>query len=640
MPRARTVLHKDYPVDPTYQGLQRALEGEFEARISLTLKLADSQKQGNGTYYRLSFAKGSLDGRPCPVSEGWIVEPTTNSPRAEVITVDPDRDSLIVSCPSPNVSYRFASQLTLSPPDFQRKLRAWAQERTGAQPSLLQALQFLASPIDPDQLSPWLQGRLRHSQRLAVANSTPGSWHLWGPPGTGKTYTLAHTVLDLVERDFKVALLAPTNIAVDTAVLAVREAYIQHDSPMAGGFLVRAGYPIKLDEYPELMTWQEALKTSQTQLQKIAVALRENKAQLEASKGRDREIFLLRQAELKDEEREVANSRADQLWRLAKEARIMATTVHLAQTREEMTAFFAHPKIALIVDEAAMVPRYGLHPLLELLGGGQGLQNGLLPSPPEQIVLILAGDPRQLAPIYRQVNPKDVNARYWLGQSLMEELLEKPMDQPAPNHVVLKEQSRMDLSIGRRISKAYYHDLLITLPCSSRPRPPLARGWPDDGVVLLDAGKHPLPDNAEPESYLEKRNKSNERHIWVGYGLIQHALDCGRAKSVLWLSPFREQAALATTFCSAYFSLHNVRAGTIHTAQGSEADLVILDPVSLNHRWLRGQMGPHLDIERLLNVAVSRARGQVIVFATRRQLRKNGIFNKLLYDATEWGGQG
>jgi DNA replication ATP-dependent helicase Dna2 len=61
--------------------------------------------------------------------------------------------------------------------------------------------------------------------RLAVSAEDCALVH--GPPGTGKTYTIAETVRALVERGDQVLLAAFTNRAVDNALEAVREAGVE-----------------------------------------------------------------------------------------------------------------------------------------------------------------------------------------------------------------------------------------------------------------------------------------------------------------------------------------------------------------------------------------------------------------------------
>jgi len=65
-----------------------------------------------------------------------------------------------------------------------------------------------------------------------------------------------------------------------------------------------------------------------------------------------------------------------------------------------------------------------------------------------------------------------------------------------------------------------------------------------------------------------------------------------------------------------------VRVGTVHTSQGGEAGLVVFDPVNTAHRWLRGAFDDAEPMERLVNVACSRARRQLVLLGSRDQQRK------------------
>ncbi len=637
MAKARTVYSKQHEVGQDYDGLSRALESDYANKGRVELRLADIHRIGSdGSLFRLQLRRGSLEAMDVTLGEGWIIEPGPRSARAMISHVDYDEDTLLVHCTAPRPSNNFASTVWASAPDFLAKLRDWLSLCQGR--PLPHLLERLSANSPGNFASHAVSGKLRDGQRRLIEALGDHMAYLWGPPGTGKTFTLARAVTALARNGYKVALLAPTNTAVDTAVLAIRAAYLEAGRPLVGGELVRAGLPApgQLDDFPELLAWQQSLVHHQRLLRQFENRQREIQRLLPVSEREQRERLTVEVAELKREALDCRQSRADELWRLASRASILATTVYSGLHRAEMQAFFAHEKVALVIDEAAMVPRYALLPLLELLGGGEAPQ-GQLSDPPTRLSVLLAGDPRQLGPIHQQSRENDVNQRYWMGESLMEHLLERA---PSIEERVclLDEQSRMDRSICRRISTTYYGGALRTLPCDDRPYPPIAWKWPDDGVVVVDPKQVPLPDDAPPERLLDAGPKFNERSLQVAVRLIREALRDG-ADSVLWLTPFREQARLARKFVDIYFSDAPVRAGTVHSSQGGEADLVIFDPVSPRHRWLKGLMAGELDIERMLNVAVSRARGQAVILAGEKDLKANPLFWRLLHDAHRWNAE-
>lgn len=639
--RAHTVYSREHVVGKDYEGLRRALEDEHERRGRHELPVTDYHELSrDGSLFRLHFREDALSSLTPPITDGWLVEPGQGSARARVLSVDEDEDRLIVRCSQPRPGNAFAKRVWVSQPDFRLRLRAWVADCGGRPaPPLLEKLRGIeARSLSLSELGvgQGLLGSLREGQRLALARASAGTTYLWGPPGTGKTYTVARMVQSLVARDYKVAVIAPTNVAVDTSVLAIYRGFLAGEVELPGGYLVRAGHPVleELNDYPVLLAWQHTLLTHQQEMNRLLARERELRRKMVGAGAAEKQQMQTEQAELKAQIEDCRVERGRVLWDLAKEARVLATTVHGALHEEQLLAFLSAPRVALVIDEAGMVPRFSTLPLLELLGGGLGLQSEGLKQTPSEVAMILAGDPRQLGPIHRQSNESDVNMRYWLGESLMEELLQPSA--PDSRRVFLDQQSRMDSTICTRISRTYYDNKLKTVPDPERARPPLTSGWPEDGVAILDPKRYRLPADAPPESFLDSDAMWNERNLWVAVSLIRDALASGRARSVMWLTPFRAQAAMARKFRESLFSEANVRVGTVHASQGGEADLVVFDPVNIGHRWLQGGMGRELEIERMLNVAVSRARGQVLVFATRAQLAKNDLFRRLLDDAADW----
>ena len=83
-------------------------------------------------------------------------------------------------------------------------------------------LPLFGSEISYDTLDQDLFSTLSTSQSEAVrtALASPVSY-IWGPPGTGKTWTLAHTVLALIQNNKKVLIVAPTNNAIDNSLRTI-----------------------------------------------------------------------------------------------------------------------------------------------------------------------------------------------------------------------------------------------------------------------------------------------------------------------------------------------------------------------------------------------------------------------------------
>lgn len=91
----------------------------------------------------------------------------------------------------------------------------------------------------PAELNEW-QAEAIH---LALGNEVS---YIWGPPGTGKTKTLAALVKAVVEREESVLVVAHTNVAVDQAVKASLE-YLKGTEYYRSGRILRLGTAHQLE---------------------------------------------------------------------------------------------------------------------------------------------------------------------------------------------------------------------------------------------------------------------------------------------------------------------------------------------------------------------------------------------------------
>ncbi len=92
--------------------------------------------------------------------------------------------------------------------------------------------------------------RVNEYQKAAVVRSFQGDTLIWGPPGTGKTHTIAIAINELIKQGRRVLLLSHANTAVDGAMEEMAD--LLYDEPVyTQGHLVRMGVS-QLDKYPML----------------------------------------------------------------------------------------------------------------------------------------------------------------------------------------------------------------------------------------------------------------------------------------------------------------------------------------------------------------------------------------------------
>lgn len=87
-----------------------------------------------------------------------------------------------------------------------------------------------------------------------------------------------------------------------------------------------------------------------------------------------------------------------------------------------------------------------------------------------------------------------------------------------------------------------------------------------------------------------------------------------RTANGLFISPFKAQAKVVHSFFASN-NLDSWMASTVHSQQGSEADIVLFDSVNAgSYGW------PYDEWKRLVNVALSRSREAIIVFSSRAEM--------------------
>jgi len=130
-----------------------------------------------------------------------------------------------------------------------------------------------AMPLEIASFCPNITGELFHVIKRACGSSIT---YLWGPPGTGKTYAIAHLIKVLLERGERLLVTSHTNVAVDQAAYEAIKSDNNDKGPLFEHLAVKEGRVLRIGR-----TINE--KVENLQVEKI-IEMKENEIQEEISK--------------------------------------------------------------------------------------------------------------------------------------------------------------------------------------------------------------------------------------------------------------------------------------------------------------------------------------------------------------------
>ncbi len=282
-------------------------------------------------------------------------------------------------------------------------------------------------------------------------------------------------------------------------------------------------------------------------------------------------------------------------------ARIVGATVTKAYLSPQLFSAFD----VVIVDEASMV-------MLPALFNAAGLAK-------EKVVI--SGDFRQLAPIVQTEQKAIFEA---VGGDVFRSSKNATMkEQHNKRLVMLKEQYRMDDQICRLISSRMYQCNLQTatgyVPAGARPPHPF-----DGSLTIVDTS--PIWPFVNRDPFNSRYNLMNAlavRNLCRFLGSCNYLINTKSNGDTEYrvgvCTPYAAQSKVLQRILKGSDLNDTVTAGTVHRYQGDEKHVMIMDiPDSHGER----RAGIFLDADdvddsgaMLFNVAVSRAKGHLIVFA-------------------------
>lgn len=424
--------------------------------------------------------------------------------------------------------------------------------------------------------------KLNESQQQAVGKvvQNNGITILHGPPGTGKTTTLAEAVLQLIKNGEKVLIAAPSNTAVDHFAKTLIQKGVK---------LLRVGNSSKVDD--EIFSHTPEGKMSNSNIQKEikqlkirAEEFRRMALKYKRSFGKaEREQRNLLFKEVKEIRNEIKKLQRYHEDKLLDEADVIAgTPIGLYDENLHNRKFDT-----LIVDEAGQC----IEPLAWCIF-----------SKAEKIVL--AGDHWQL--------PPTVLSHEAAARGFNRSILETTLAHNDAAHL-LNTQYRMREAIAGFSSQYFYNSLLQT-----------AKHLQNKGthITFIDTAgsgyneKHgPDGVSLQNEGELQIVNKILEQEQW-------------NLSASAFISPYAGQVVAATEVLPA-----PLRKSTIDSFQGQEKENIIVSLVRSNDE---GEIGFLKDYRRM-NVAITRAKEQLIVIGDSATIGADKFFNEFLSYVEKFG---
>lgn len=498
-----------------------------------------------------------------------------------VVSVSTEESSIyihLINCLLPEPG----TEITINPPKFlESLLQCWKNEDIATKCFSWATHALVERDRRPIDVSPSFSD-LRQRQREAYSLLSYSAGFLWGPPGTGKTTTAAAIVADLLcsDANARILLIAPTNIAVDQLLTNVDD---RLSSSPKGQLLRRYCARVGSNFAARLYEGRRHLLPEATD----EVVIR--KAQLEVFQP-DPDKPEAR-AQWEKEMSGILAALRSQVQLVLKERRVVAmtatlATMHFGLLREESKFDLA------VFDEASQLGRVV----------------SLMLAPLAHRVLI-AGDPRQLSPIFKS---NHASVKRWFGQTLFDNF----MHESHASTCFLNEQSRMSEEICTLVSKVFYSGQLEVSKGS------LTDGkWRDarQPMPLFASSPHNLhlvEVNTESERYVSshRRIESAQMAVSIAQKLGIHV----DHSKIMILTPFIAQRKLIRKELDAR-GIRRIRVSTVHAAQGAEFHTIIFDPV-------KGMSPFLLDFgkgSRLLNVAISRAQACFVLLASKGDLNNS-----------------
>lgn len=426
---------------------------------------------------------------------------------------------------------------------------------------------------------------------------------VWGPPGTGKTQTLAKIALAHIEQGHRVLMLSYSNVSVDGAIMRVHSLSKEQNA----GVLLRYGYPRRSDllEHEYLTSYNLAMHNHPDLMQEHRALV----AELKKTSRMDSRYIKIRKR-LTEIRNELAQEEKDSVDK----AMFVATTV--SKTVVDSTIRNSEFDV-VIFDEASMayIPQI-------IFAASLAKKH-----------FICMGDFRQLPPIVQSNNTSYLNADIFQYCGITTAV------DSSRNHkwlCMLDTQYRMHPRIADFASVTMYGGLLKSAEGMEQQRQSIASSKPVVGSAI---GFADLTGMMSVCSKTADNSRVNVLSAFISFAL---ALEAAKVYEVGIITPYHAQSrllhAMARDAAELEPSLQPISCATVHQFQGSEKDVIVYDAVDCYRMPFPGMLltaTRNNYANRLFNVALTRAKGKFVGVANvsymdNKNLSKGLMFKRMI----------
>ncbi len=495
-----------------------------------------------------------------------------------------------------------------------------------------------------------MPGTLNESQcdaiRLCMASDLA---FVWGPPGTGKTTTLAGIVTTLCAMGLRTLVVSTTNAAVDQALAKLDGSGLarmlfdkgevlrlgQTSAATHGASLREIAARVHGERRERAAALHRSLETRAEQLRRCTDALARIRRGLDpqqttlfagaAADALDpsalagvfpprRVSFLLGRPPRNQEKTLAARLRRLESVVGAARERVQRVDTHLGLTDRAivqralitlttMTTAYLSPLLESERYDAVVVEEAGMAVLPTLF---------YCASLAKQKV-ILVGDPQQLPPIVQSRSNLVARA---MGRSIFEVTVPEP--HTSEWVALLDTQYRMHPVIGTLVSDLFYQGRLLNgVNAQDRNAQTAREPFPGTPLVLVDTGG---AGRCETSDASYSRRNRHSATLCAAY--CEQAI-AGGVEHVAVITPYVAQSRLIREFLrSSRLDPERVTCHTVHRFQGNECELVILDTVDTAPMKPGVLLTGGTQAANLINVSISRAKAKLIVIADVRYFRQ------------------